>query len=173
MSGSDESSKFAEPQSEPLFVAIPSEEKEFQDAYARALETIPVFQSLLTEPGARIFSVKLRFRDPQLSDELGEDRFMFLWLTSVYYHEAENVFSAEFFEVPDALQEWHHVGQRLAFEAEDIFDWMVNDDGYVHGGFTLRVVKKHLSEADRAAHDEFLGVETWAPLPSNETEIEK
>ena len=165
MTESDETSKFAKAQSEPLFVAVPNQEQDLRDAYAKAAETMSEFRRFVEMPGAHFCSVKLKFRDPNLSEKLGEDRFAFIWLTATYYHEEENLYSAEFFEVPEEFQQWHQVGQRLAFEAEDVFDWMVNDDGLVHGGFTLRAIKKHLSDADREAHDEYLGVREWAPIP--------
>ena len=165
MSDSDDTSKFSTPQSEPLFVSVPDEEQDFQDAYTKAAETMADFKKHVETPGTHICSVKLKFRDPNLSEELGEDRFAYMWLTATYFHENENLYSAEFFEVPKEFHEWHQVGQRLAFEAEEVFDWMANYDGFVHGGFTLRAVKKFLSDADRAKHDEYLGVREWAPIP--------
>ena len=165
MTKSDDTSKFSTPQSEPVFVAVPGNEQDFRDAYAKASETMDEFKKHVLTPGTHICSAKLRFRDPNLSDELGADQFAFIWLTATYFHEEENLYSAEFFEVPKEFQEWHQVGQRLAFEAEDVFDWMVNYDGLVHGGFTLRAVKSYISEADRESHDEFLGVKEWAPVP--------
>ena len=165
MTKSDDTSKFSAPQSEPLFVAVHDKEQDFLDAYAKAAETMAEFKKHVETPGNHICSVKLRFRDPNHSDELGEDRFAFIWLTATYFHEDENLYSAEFFEVPKEFHEWHQVGQRLAFEAEDVFDWMVNYDGYVYGGFTLRAIKKYLSDTDRAEHDKYLGVSEWAPIP--------
>ncbi len=158
-------SRFAERQSEPMFVAVPNQEQDLLEAYRRASETMEEFKQHVLTPGEHYCSVKLRFRDPDLSEELGEDRFAYLWLTATAFHEEENLYSAAFFEVPDEFQEWHKVGQRIAFEAEDVFDWMVNYDGYVHGGFTLRAVKKHLSAEDQASHDEYVGVREWAPIP--------
>ena len=165
MSKSDDESKFATSQTEPVFVAVPSKEQDFQDAYAKASETMSVFRDHVTTPGTHICSVKLRFRDPKLSEEHGEDRFAFIWLTSTQYHDDEGLYSAVFFEVPKEFQEWHQVGQRISFDSDDVFDWMANYDGYVHGGFTLRAIKKHLSDADRASHDEYIGVKEWAPVP--------
>ena len=165
VSKSDHESKFSTPQTEPIFVAVPRREQDLLDAYAKASETMSEFKNHVTTPGAHICSAKLRFRDPKLSDDLGEDRYAFIWLTSTQYHEDDGLYSAEFFEVPKEFQEWHQVGQRLTFESEDVFDWMVNYDGYVHGGFTLRAVKKHLSDADKASHDEYIGVREWAPIP--------
>ncbi len=165
MSKSDDESQFATSQTDPTFVAVPNREQDFLDAYAKASETMSVFKDHVITPGAHICSVKLRFRNPNLSEELGEDQFAFIWLTSTQYHEDEDIYSAIFFEVPREFQEWHQVGQRLSFESEDVFDWMVNYDGYVHGGFTLRAIKKYLSDADRASHDEYIGVNEWAPIP--------
>src|SRR5205085_198016 len=100
-------------------------------------ETLPHFiEQVQWQSGDAYCSAKLRFRDPEESERLGEDRFVFLWLTSVHYHEAERLFSGIFFEVPAELQKWHQVGQRLGFEPEDIFDWMINRDGRLQGGFT-------------------------------------
>ncbi len=160
-----DTSKFSEPQSEPVFVAVPNQEQDLLDAYRKTSETMAEFKKHVMTPGSHICSAKLRFRDPDLSEERGKDQFLFIWLTRTFYHEAENLYSAEFFEVPEEFRKWHKVGERLGFEADEVFDWMVNYDGYVHGGFTLRAVKKYLSEADQAAHDEYIGVREWAPIP--------
>ena len=110
------------------------------------------------------FSAKLRFRDPDDSERLGEDRFVFLWLSGVHYHVAERVFSGGFFEVPPEFQKWHQVGQRLAFKGEDIFDWMVlTEDRRLFGGFTLRVSRSKLPESQRADYDRHIGVRVYEP----------
>ena len=142
------SSKFAEPQAEPLFMAVPQTDAAFQAAYAGAAATIPQFIEHIQRRDS-ICSAKLRFRKPDESERLGEDRFLFLWLASASYHTAEGVFSGTFFEVPPELQKWHQVGQRLGFDPEDIFDWMVLREGHLHGGFTLRVTREKLPEAER------------------------
>src|SRR5213592_1631626 len=117
--------KFAQKQDEPLFMAIPQTDSDFLSAYDRAAATTPQFVEHIQRGGDAFCSAKLRFRDPDESERLGEDTFAFLWLTGVQYHAAERVFSGTFFEVPPEFQKWHQVGQRLAFDGEDIFDWMV------------------------------------------------
>jgi len=158
-------SKFAEPQVEPLFMAIPKTDADFQSAYDRAAATLPHFIEHIQHGGDAFYSAKLRFRDPDESERLGEDRFSFLWLTSVHYHVAERVFSGTFFEVPPEFQKWHQVGQRLAFDPEDIFDWMVLRQGHLHGGFTLRVSRSKLPEAEHESYDRYVGVSVYEPLP--------
>jgi uncharacterized protein YegJ (DUF2314 family) len=157
--------KFAEPQVEPLFVAVPGTDAEFQSAYDAAAATLPKFIEQIQQGGGATYSVKLRFRDPDASARLGEDRIMFLWLTLVHYHPAERLFSGAFFEVPPEFQKWHQVGQRVAFPPEDIFDWMVLREGHLHGGFTLRVARSKLPEAELEAHDRYIGVSVYEPLP--------
>ncbi len=150
---------------EPLFSAISKTDPEFQSAYDRAAATIPQFIDRLQDSSDTFCSVKLRFRDPDESERLGEDRFLFLWLTEVRYYPDERVFSGVFFEVPSDFQKWHQVGQHLVFNREDIFDWMVIRQGHLHGGFTLRVTREKLPEAEREAYDEYIGVSVYEPLP--------
>lgn len=158
-------SKFDEPQEEPLFLAVSEHDPDMQNAYRLCVRTIAHFQTFVTRQGDQMCCAKLRFRDPDLSEQLGEDRFTFLWLSNVYYHAPENLYSGTFFEVPPELKKWHQVGQRLAFEADDMFDWMVQDNGHIHGAFTMRVARQKLPESERASYDRYVGAEVWEPLP--------
>ncbi len=73
-------------------------------------------------------------------------------------------FFRQFFEVPPELQKWHQVGQQLAFEGEDIFDWMaLTEDGRLFGGYTLRVSRTKLPENERADYDRYIGVKAYEP----------
>jgi uncharacterized protein YegJ (DUF2314 family) len=156
--------KFAEEQKQPLFMAISPSDPAFQEAYAKASRTLPQFLAHIQSGIRAYFAAKLRFRDPDESERLGEGKFLFLWLTGVHYHPAERAFSGSFFEVPPELQKWHQVGQKLTFEGEDIFDWMVlTEDSRLFGGFTLRVSRGMLPESKRADYDRFIGVKVYEP----------
>jgi uncharacterized protein YegJ (DUF2314 family) len=158
--------KLAEQRKQPLFTAIAKSDTDFHEAYAAASRTLPRFIEHLQSGIPAYFSAKLRFRDPDESERLGEDQLLYLWLTGVHYHPAERVFSGIFFEVPPELQKWHQVGQRLAFEAEDIFDWMVlTEDARLFGGFTLRVSRSKLPESERADYDRYIGIRVYEPAP--------
>lgn len=146
---------------EPQFAALGGNDDKMDGAYRRAAETIEDFKLHLRTPGERLCSVKLRFRDPDESARLGENRFVFIWLGSVHYHKVEGIFSAEFFELPKEFQKWHHVGERLGIEPEDIFDWMAIDSGRLYGGFTLRVARDRLPIEERADYDSYIGVSTY------------
>ena len=159
-------SNFAEPQDEPLFTAISQADIEFQSAYDGAAATIPQFIEHIQSAPDAFRSAKLRLRDPDESERLGEDRFLFLWLTDVFYYPDERNFSGMFFEVPTEFQKWHPVGQYLAFDPDQIFDWMVLCHGHLHGGFTLRVTRDKLSEAEHEPYDRHVGVSVYEPLPT-------
>lgn len=157
--------KFAESQAEPFFSAISRKDAKFQSAYDLAAATVSQFIELMEVSRKAVRSVKLRFRNPDESERIGEDRFLFLWLTDVFYYPDENTFSGMFFEVPPEFQKWHQLGQYLLFEPDEIFDWMVLHEGHLHGGFTLRVTREKLPEAERESYDRYVGVSVYEPLP--------
>ncbi len=157
-------SKLAQKQDEPLFMAIPPTNLEFQSAYDRAAATIATFIEHIQRVDDSICSTKLRFRDPDESERLGEERFAFIWLTGVQYHADERLFTGTFFEVPPEFQKWHEVGQRLGFYGEDIFDWMVlTSEGRLFGGYSLRVTRSKLPVSERADYDRYIGVTAYEP----------
>ena len=157
-------SRFRLQQNQPLFMAIPDSDAAFQEAHARASRTLQRFIEHIQSGTRAEYLAKLRFRDPELSARAGEEKFLFLWLAGVHYHPVERLFSGVFTEVPPELQKWHQVGQRLAFEGDDIFDWMaLTEEGRLFGGFTLRVSRSKLPEGQRADYDGYIGVKTYEP----------
>jgi hypothetical protein len=103
-------SKLAQKPDEPLFKPIPPTNLDFQSAYDRAAATVATFIEHIQRGDDSICSTKLRFRDPDESERLGEERFAFIWLTGVQYHADEPVFSGTFFEIPPEFRKWHEVG---------------------------------------------------------------
>jgi uncharacterized protein YegJ (DUF2314 family) len=147
---------------EPVFSAVSDRNPEMQAAYAKAAATIPRFIEHTHSDVSGFLCAKLRFRDPDESERLGENRFLFLWLTGVEYHADEELFSGVFFEVPREFQKWHRAGDRLDFHSEDIFDWMMlTEDGQLFAGYTLRVTRSMLPESDRADYDKHIGVRSY------------
>ena len=112
-------SKFDKPQEEPLFVAVSRDDPELLAAYALAASTLSHFRNHVSRPGKHFCCAKLRFKDPDQSEELGEDRFCFLWLSSVHYHQTESLYSGTFFEVPPGVSGERHA--RRVFLVPDHF----------------------------------------------------
>lgn len=150
---------------QPWFKNIDREDAEIKDAHSLAEQTINQFEVYVKEQLDVTYMAKLRFRDPDLSEKLGKDQFLYMWLTNVVYHENENIFSGAFFEVPEEMQKWHQVGQRLGFEHDDVFDWMINDNGKVKGAFTIRVTRSRLkTESEKNEFDEFIGITEYETI---------
>jgi len=154
-------SVYVDPPDEPLFSATHQDDPDMRRAHARAAATIDELFGHLAREGSRSVAVKMRFRDPDLSRRLGEDRFLFLWLLVVQFDRDARRFAVEFFEVPPEFQKWHQPGERLVIDADEVFDWFVNDDGLMHGGFTMRVARARMPEGERPAFDKYTGVRHW------------
>ena len=153
------------PNQEPAFVAVAANDPAVQSAHNLAASTIPLFLEHIHRPGDHISSVKLKFRDPNVSAVEGNEQHLYIWLSNTQFDSGEDTYFAQFFEVPEQLHEWHHVGQQLSFDMEDVFDWMVNDDGFVHGGFTLRLQQRDMTSSEIGEHNDYIGVKEWAPVP--------
>ncbi len=155
----------ADSDDEPIFMAISRDDPAMAEAFRAAASTIAVFRDHVIREGDHLCWAKLSFRDPDLSAELGEDQLIYLWLRDVSFDRERQLFLGTFFQVPQELTKWHKPGEELLFEADDIFDWLVNDNGLLHGGYTLRVIRDKLPEAERHEFDKQAGVTAWAPLP--------
>ena len=151
---------------EPIFHSIRKDDPEFEAAHARCAQTINEFVNLVKSAEEPIFMAKLRFRDPDLSEKEGKDYLFYLWLSDVVYHKNENMLSGVFFEVPNGFEKWHQVGNRLGFDPDDVFDWMVIDsNGHMRGGYTIRVTRNKLaSEEEKSRYDEYIGVKYYEPV---------
>lgn len=151
--------------SNPLFNSVEKGDKEMLNAYKLAAKSVDRFIDLLDDDFTTIKMAKLQFIDPSTRDTSDEKKF-YIWLTNVYYHKQDNVFSASFFEVPPALNAYHSPGDRLGFESDDIFDWVViNDKEHAFGGYTLRVARaQQETEALKNAFDNYVGISSYEPL---------
>ncbi|MGB1238210.1 MAG: DUF2314 domain-containing protein [Pseudomonadales bacterium] len=89
-------------------------------------------------------------------------------MSDVVWHTEEQIFSGAFFELPEGFEKWHRVGERLGFDPEDAFDWMIVERGAMWGGHTIRVTRQAMqSEEQRQEYDSYIGVtryETGLPI---------
>lgn len=78
-----------------------------------------------------------------------------MWLNNVAI--AGDDFSAELFEVPESLPSYE-VGIRYAVKNDALVDWMVNDNGRLYGGYSLRNHRSRLPDDRKADFDQNIGV---------------
>ncbi|MDI9246952.1 DUF2314 domain-containing protein [Marinobacter sp. CHS3-4] len=150
---------------EPKFNQIKRSDPEMQRAYDLASETISAFIKKVQVGGDATFLAKLKFRVPELSEHMGSDQFLYIWLNGVAYHPEENLLSGVFFELPKSLSKWHRVGERLGFYPEDVFDWMIIENGIAQGGYTIKAMRSRLkTEEEKARYDEYIGIKSYQPV---------
>ena len=100
--------------------------------------------------------------DAMVKTEITEaDNRAFMWLSNT--RRLGSGFVGEFFEVPAAFSQ-HKVGDSLEITKDSVMDWMVNDNGVLHGGYSIRYQRSQLPEVERAEYDAYIGVTRYAEL---------
>lgn len=125
----------------------------FLDTVEHAQRTLDMFRDLLSKDDMRDATALVK----TLLQETGARAY--LWLV-VVSHDAEG-FVGEIFELPGGFED-HAVGARVAVANADAMDWMINDAGTLHGGFSLRLARSRLAPTERDAFDRHLGVRVYA-----------
>lgn len=148
-------SKFDEPQDQPLFMLMPNDTME--EAARSANGSLAHFRGLLASADDRDGSpmVKIYIADPE-----GDGMWLWLGVDSV----AANGFDAHVFEAPPELTHLSS-GSRLFVANDQVADWAIIISGVMHGGYSLRLHRDRLPEAERPAYDRYIGAESYAPLP--------
>lgn len=128
---------------EPAVVGFDADDADMSAAITEARRTTDEFLRALAAPGASHsgFSVKRPF---PTSEELGAEH---IWISDVSYDGklVHGVIANEPLDVPGV-----RLNDAVSFPPGEISDWMYFEDGKVVGGFTIRVVRKHMP-ADEAA----------------------
>lgn len=137
----------------PRFDQVRSSDPAYQQTIRDARNSISHFRELLPSDGSQrpdaLIKTKL----------IDGDNSAFMWLNNTAV-EGDN-FTAELFEVPDTLPS-HKVGDRHTVTLEELMDWMVNENGRLTGGFSLRYHRDRLSDAEKVDFDQHIGVTEYA-----------
>ena len=127
----------------------PAYQQTIRDAHA----TLDRFRSMLPADGSPRRNAMVKTEIKQ-----GDNR-AFMWLSNTRMSGAN--FVAEFFEISPAFTKYH-VGDELKISEKSLLDWMVNDDGVLHGGFSIRYYRSTLPEDERDEYDNYIGVTEYA-----------
>jgi uncharacterized protein YegJ (DUF2314 family) len=134
---------------EPFFSSVDMTDPAYRAAIAEARSSLSEFRlrcKEASETGALAF-IKKEVR-------WGEHRAL-LWLSPVRL--VGDDFEGTVFEVPaefDSLR----TGQIMSVESDEVLDWMVNDGGRLHGGFSLRYQRSRLAPEKQPWFDQRIGV---------------
>jgi uncharacterized protein YegJ (DUF2314 family) len=137
----------------PQFHQIHEADPEYQATIQEAQSTLPQFRDMLSSHGSLSSIAMIKTRVTQ------NDTHAFMWLSNVQLAGPD--FVAEFFEIPNASSAIK-VGDRLTVTAGSLLDWMVNDGGILHGGFSLRYHRSQLPENERSQFDQYVGITKYA-----------
>lgn len=137
----------------PSFAQIDSSSDEYKETIREARISLPDFKDMLPSDGSPRFEAMVKIR---LSDG---DNSAFIWLANTRLVGDE--FAAEIFEVPQFLKN-KEIGQSFNVSSDELIDWMVNENGILYGGFSLRLHRSNLSIDEQKAFDEHVGVSKYA-----------
>lgn len=133
----------------PRFDMFRSGDPEYQRTIRDARDSIERFREMLPDDGSPRPDALIKTR---LEDG---DEGVFMWLNNVAI--AGEGFTAELFEVPESLPSYE-VGIRYAVNFDELTDWMVNENGRLVGGYSLRYHRSRLPEEEQADFDRLIGV---------------
>jgi uncharacterized protein YegJ (DUF2314 family) len=137
----------------PRFNQVRSTDPAYQQTIQDAHDTIDQFRQMLNANGAPRSDALIKTR---LADG---DANAFMWLNNTTI-EGDG-FTSELFEVPDTLPN-SNIGDRHTVSLDALLDWMVNMDGRLHGGFSLRYHRAGLSDPEKEDFDRHIGVTEYA-----------
>ena len=126
-----------------------TDDESMQQAFAQAQQSLPDFRQLIDSSTAGEFRPLVKTRFVLASGN------MFVWLL-VRESNSEG-FLAELFEVPPAMAD-HEIGDTFKVANDAVVDWMINHNGRLHGGYTIRAHRATLDAREQAKLDEHLGV---------------
>jgi uncharacterized protein YegJ (DUF2314 family) len=137
----------------PRLNQIRGGDPEYQRTVQNARASLDHFRSLLPADGSSRLGamVKTEIRH-------GENQ-AFMWLSNTRMSGTD--FVAEFFEISEGYPNYH-VGDELKVSEAALLDWMVNDNGVLHGGFSIRYYRATLPESERDDYDAYIGVTRYA-----------
>ena len=137
---------------EPIFMAIRGSDPAFQQTVRDAQTSLPDFRRLLQLKHAAEWypCVKTRVTAGEAS--------AFIWLSVI--EVLPSGFIASVFEIPKEF-EGIRVGDEIQVADREVMDWMVNRDGELHGGFSLRYQRSKLPPEKRGGFDEHVGVSRY------------
>ncbi|GAA5497568.1 hypothetical protein Rhal01_03764 [Rubritalea halochordaticola] len=134
-------------------MAISRNDPEFTKATKEALKRIGFFIDTHKEHSDNLgvyFAIKYG-----VTEEDGSRTF--LWYT--FEKLEKGLLHAYHYSIPESLK----AHEKIQIKPEDISDWMINDHGHLHGGWSVRIQRSRLPESEQAEFDEGAGIKNYLP----------
>jgi uncharacterized protein YegJ (DUF2314 family) len=137
---------------EPLFMALGQNDPEVLESIKQARSTLPWFIDNFKSPYEYgHYLVKIHIRE--------EDAY--LWTLLIETNDDGLI--VELFEMPKEFVNYK-VGQQLRVHNNDIYDWSIERNGTLIGGFSRRIHRKHIAIEERQQYDLYSGTIAYAPF---------
>lgn len=139
-----------ERKAEPAIIFVSGEDEQMLWAIEKARLTLWYFEQNLKEPllYQEYFSVKIRMENGEHIEHI--------WLTDPEFDTEGNLFGTIGNE-PSNIKSVK-LGDRIGVERSVVSDWMIRERGRLIGGYTIRALRDTVSEDDKIAFDESLGL---------------
>ncbi len=135
---------------------LPPEETESAmiDAVKKAKASLGDFIAVLQHPGPNVsyFAIRVKLEDGGMAE--------YVWLNFVGYDGKE--FTGDIANDPGVIRKYSF-GQTIVVPPDRVADWMYIDDGYLVGGYTLRVLRSRLPANEQQSFDQRGGFRVREP----------
>ena len=130
---------------EPTIYSVGDDDTEMNEAIKTANQTLEKFNAALKShnPNFGYFALKTRFTTPTGGEHI--------WVSNITLEN--NRYFGIVDNLPDATTDVK-IGDTVQIENKNISDWMYVDQQKLRGGFTLRLLRKRMSEVERQQFDE-------------------
>jgi len=141
---------FEKKQSEPLTTKISSTDPEWINSVKDAQKTFNIFLTLYKKYNKKdgvYFFIKVPLKYKTKTSHF--------WY--IYKGNKNNKYLGRYFELPKELMQY----KDIAVSKKDIEDWMINDHGYLYGGYSLRLQRSRLPKKEQESFDKYVGVKVY------------
>ena len=132
-------------------MAIKRDDPKFLEGRKEAQRTIETFLGIHDEHKENLgvyFAIKYGVPEDDGSKA-------YLWYT--FQKEENGKFFAYHYNIPEDLKPF----EKIEIELNEISDWMINDHGYLIGGWSVRLHREKLPESKRAKFDKDAGIRVY------------
>lgn len=150
-----ENSIYEQQSGEPIAMAIPSESEELKQAVNKSCETLPYFRKAFI---AQKYPLNCYYLKTYIPDK-DEDKGIHLWVLVLKLHK--DGYICKPFEIP---QDFNGLSINDTFLLKDntIEDWMIRVSGDLYGGYTIRLMRAHMTQNEQIKFDQFIDVNKYS-----------
>lgn len=123
-------------------------DKEMNAAIEIANKTLTDFNAALLNPEIEVKSLKVKFQNQTDSEHI--------WLSNVKFKDGK--YSGVLDNEPEYITE-HKIGDKVNVDSKNISDWMYIDNGKLFGGYTIKVLRNRMSDAEKKQFDSESGMQ--------------